>query len=232
MDRYEGVEFGEGIDDLVADQLEKGLHRHKQDRGPGDWLLAAWEAISDEGRRNLALAVHNALLNESSLVRAGALGILDVCGRMVIPEILLDMALHHFELFAGLRHPNDPPERDRGRDLVRLVSACCAGKEAERFLKGLSADPVYGNSVLLKLAQREPAWILNNLKKLVNPEIDPDGLRLPILVRGILPFPGHLEKMAATVVASYPQWREKLRRSLLQEGKDEAWVEALLGERS
>ncbi len=146
-DQYEGVAFDDGVDELVALQLQRGIHRHKYDDGPGDWLFAAWEALSEPGRRRLAAAVHRALLHESPDVRAGALGMLEVNRRMRIPQMLLT-AGHHFELFRGLRHSGDPPDRDRGHDLVRLVSGCCQGEAADGFRREMALDPVYGDSVL------------------------------------------------------------------------------------
>ena len=86
----------------------------------------------------------------------------------------------------------DPPDFDRGRDLIRIASAVAQGKKGDEFRHKMVKEPSYGNSVLLSLARREPDWVLRHLSEIVNPRIDPEGKRVHILIAGLKSFPEHL----------------------------------------
>ncbi len=190
-----GVRLGPDWDEQVAEQLRVGLHRDKWDSGPADWLIRAWDALPPAGRERLSDAVHRALLHAEPAVRLGALSTLDMCSKMGQPDKLLKAASEHFELFRGLRKRNDPPDRDRGRTLVRLTAALVEGDEGRAFRRAMAFDPVYGAGVLAAQARRDPEWLLDHLWELLDPALDPHGHRLDVLVFNFRSSAGRLRRL-------------------------------------
>jgi len=220
MDSFEGVIFDDKLEDAIKDQLEWGTHRNREDSGPGDWVLRAWYAVSHEGKQKLSRIIHRMLLNDSLKVRLNALSVLDVCSPMVIPEILVDIAIYHFELFEGAHYPGISQDRDRGQDLLHLAAAHGKDKLADAFRRKAAMDKEYGSSVLISLVESDSTWTLKNLKKIINPEIDPEGTRLHILVKGLKPNSQKLQQAIKELIRIHPPWSKKLADILQQELKN------------
>jgi hypothetical protein len=70
--------------------------------------------------------------------------------------------------------------------------------------------------------------VLKQLKKIINPEVDPQGERLRILVHGLKPYPVYLQKVVEQLLRLYPQWRERLREVLSLEFKDKTVIEKIM----
>jgi hypothetical protein len=220
VERYDGVEFGPNVDELVIKQLKTGMYRSCHDSGPSDWLIRAWRNLSPNGQRRLSEAVHGALLNHSVEVRLGALRTLDICSSMIIPNKLLDIAINHLELFRDVHRSGDPPNFDRGRDLVRLASAVARGPKADAFRRKLVMEPNYGNSVLVSLARQEPNWVLKHLSEIVNSQIDPAGKRVHLLVSGLKWFPKQLRRAVTLLTKREPGFSSHLKRAIKREISD------------
>ncbi len=224
----EGVRLGPDWDRQVMDQLRVGLHRDKWDSGPADWLIRAWEALPAAGRERLSDAVHEALLHSEPKVRLRALGAIDMCSRMGQPDKLLKVASEHFELFRGLRQHNEPPDRDRGRTLVRLTAALVEGDQGRAFRRAMACDPVYGADVLAAQARSDPEWVLDHLRELLDPALDPRGHRLDILVFNFRTSAGRLRRLVEEL-SGRERWPAELCAKVLrQHVRDEGRLRELL----
>ncbi len=212
----EGVRLGPDWDEQVASQLRFGLHRDKWDSGPGDWLIRAWKALPPAGRERLSDAVHGALLHAEPEVRLGALGTLDMCSKMGQPDKLLKIVTEHFELFRGLRGQNDPPDRDRGRTLVRLTGALVKRDRGRAFRRSMAYDPVYGTDVLAAQARSDPEWLLDHLRELLDPALDPRGHRLDVLVFNFRTSASRLRRLLEEL-SDRDRWPAELCANVLRE---------------
>ncbi len=224
----QGVRLGPDWDEQVAEQLRVGLHRDKWDSGPADWLIRAWKALPPAGRERLSDAVHRALLHAEPEVRLGALSTLDMCSKMGQPDKLLKVASEHLELFRGLRKRNDPPDRDRGRTLVRLTAALVEGDQGRAFRRVMAYDPVYGAGVLAAQARRDPEWLLDHLRELLDPALDPRGHRLDVLVFNFRVSAGRLRRLLEEL-SDRDRWpAERCAKALREHVRDEELLREIL----
>ena len=172
MIAFENIPFSGDLTQLVADQLATGRHRGREDSAPGDWLARAWRSLPPSERTRLTAAIHEALTHADPQVRAEAVRLLDGNPRMADPQRLLEVVERHWDLFRGLRAPHDPPDVDRGRDLVQLVADRATGPRGSRFRQRMALDPVYGLHVLAALAEEEPDWTAAHIDELVAPALE------------------------------------------------------------
>lgn len=210
MTIFDGVDFSGDLAQLVFDQLATGMHRGREDSAPGDWLDRAWHALTAAERPPLTAAIHQALTHPNPEVRSEAVRLLDGNPSMADPATLLDLVEQHWDLFRGLRGPLDAPEVDRGHAMAQLAAHHGAGPRGERFRQAMARDPVYGVNVLAALAEEETAWAVEHIHELVNPELDPTGVRLNVLVFNLQRQPAMLRRAVANLLDRQPNLRERL----------------------
>jgi hypothetical protein len=228
--QFEGVDLSaNNLTKKVIEQLATGLHRGHDDSSPSDWLVRAWETIPSPKRAQLAEAVNEALTHSSPQVRTEALRTLDMAPKMADPNVLLGIAENQFELFRGLRRPNDAPQVDRGRDFVQLTASVATGASGSQFRHKMATDPDYGLHVLASLARLEPDWTVAHVADLVAPELDSDGTRLNILIFNFRQDLARLQQLVGNL-ATVPSLHGRLRDSIQSKIKDSQSQAILLAE--
>ena len=210
MTTFDGVDFSGDLAQLVFDQLAKGMHRGREDSAPGDWLDRAWHALPPAERSPLTAAVHQALTHPNPAVRSEAVRLLDGNPSMANPTCLLELVEQHWDLFKGLRGPLDSPEVDRGHAMAQLTAHHAAGPRGELFRQTMARDPVYGENVLAALAYEETSWVIEHIHELVTPELDPNDVRLNVLVFNLQQQPAMLRRAVANLLDRQPNLRERL----------------------
>jgi hypothetical protein len=214
---FEKVSFNGDLIQLVTEQLATGKYRGREDSAPGDWLARAWHALPRTERSHLTAAIHQVLTHSNPQVRAEAVRLLNGNRCMADPQRLLNLVEQHWDLFRGLRGPQDAPGIDRGCDLVQLVADRVRGSHGAYFRQTMALDPVYGIHVLAALAEEDTVWTAEHIHELVTPELDPNGSRLNVLVYNLQQWPEAMQNALANLAGRQPALKERLAQVIRSE---------------
>ncbi|MBN1617732.1 tetratricopeptide repeat protein [Candidatus Dojkabacteria bacterium] len=181
---FDDVDLSIDLEEKVIEHLRTGCYSQKFDSGPSDWFerIINRETIAPSIKCKLREIINNALVNPDSEVRAFALSTLDVCRALQIEPLMVRLIINNWHIFTGLRKKDDPDDRDRGSDALRLLTSISSFMdEGFYFAKKLAIDKVYGSSVLAGLAHYKPDWVIDNIDKIITDDLDPEGKSLDII---------------------------------------------------
>lgn len=201
---YDGVALDSRarVREVVFKQLANGLHRDKFDSRPADWLGRATKEVGPTAKAWLADALAQALACNDETVRAEAVRWLDGSGDLVAPQARRALVTDHFELFRGLRRPEDQDDYDAGLEMVRLACAALDTPDARAFARMWARDRDYGTPAVGAMARQDTGWLVDHAETLFGDALDPQGRRLGILVFRLRRDRARLTALAAKLRAS------------------------------
>ena len=205
----DGVDLGRELEDKLALHLRTGCYMGRYD-AVGDWpeRIVKSPALSPLIKRHLIDSLHRCLTHAEPIVRIAAVGVLDTSSVLRDNWQIVLRMVHHWPLFAGLRLPDDDPTRDRGLDALHMLAARANWQEqGSAFIKCMATDKTYGGSVLAALTHDSPDWVVKAITSLVTPELDPQGLRLAIILHNLEGDAERITRVIQTLRGKLPDAR-------------------------